>query len=477
MGMSYFDIGGDVETVRAELQQYLQRFELRLWPGEQRFRADGKGDLYDRAVAAKPAREWASELGYGYRGPTPLWDDAKIEAELRTFLGDCLVWPTRREFNARNRGDLHSAVSRSGGPARWARVMNVIPPDADASYFTEDVIRALLPRAVELNGGEFPTGAQLRNLRLGRLQTAMAMHGGAKRWAAELGYGDEPFTDEMIEAKLRNLVEAYGGWPTERQFADAGENALLREARRRGIKNWAEKLGVTPPRRGRRREWPDERIISELSTFVAGREVWPTAKEFKVAGYTELFEAASRHRGMRHWSEHFGIQMRAQTPGARGPKTTAGTWTEERIISEAAKLVKLTGVPEPSFTQAAQHGFSKLWEAMRKHGGAGLWWEQADQAAALLPADADLSPAGMRSEYRSVHWTHERILVELAELIRLNDGVEPTRKQAMAMSSDAGNLWQAMYQKRGPAYYFTELAAKSDEPAHRHEVAELLLVA
>jgi Fic family protein len=51
------------------------------------------------------------------------WTDALIERELRAYLDGHADWPRPAEFRAAGRGDLYAAASRSGGIARWRRML------------------------------------------------------------------------------------------------------------------------------------------------------------------------------------------------------------------------------------------------------------------------------------------------------------------------------------------------------------------
>lgn|GEM_PF-1747235 len=56
-----------------------------------------------------------------------------------------------------------------------------------------------------------------------------------------------------------------------------------------------------------RRRWTDERIRTELSSFCADRTTWPSAAEFKAAGRSDLYVAASRYGGIGFWSAELGF--------------------------------------------------------------------------------------------------------------------------------------------------------------------------
>ena len=56
-----------------------------------------------------------------------------------------------------------------------------------------------------------------------------------------------------------------------------------------------------------RRHWTSDRIRSELVRFCAGRPAWPSAHEFKSAGHTDLYVAASRYGGVAFWAAELGL--------------------------------------------------------------------------------------------------------------------------------------------------------------------------
>jgi hypothetical protein len=57
----------------------------------------------------------------------------------------------------------------------------------------------------------------------------------------------------------------------------------------------------------RQRQWTDGRIRDELARFCAGRKTWPSAQEFKGAGRTDLYVAASRYGGIGFWAAELGL--------------------------------------------------------------------------------------------------------------------------------------------------------------------------
>src|SRR2546421_9794368 len=61
-----------------------------------------------------------------------------------------------------------------------------------------------------------------------------------------------------------------------------------------------------------RRHWTKDRIRSELVHFCAGRPAWPSAREFKSAGHTDLYVAASRYGGVAFWATELGLARAAR---------------------------------------------------------------------------------------------------------------------------------------------------------------------
>ncbi len=59
------------------------------------------------------------------RGRPRTWDDTLIERELRAFVSGRGSWPSPTDFRTAGRGDLYAAASRSGGIARWRRIVGL----------------------------------------------------------------------------------------------------------------------------------------------------------------------------------------------------------------------------------------------------------------------------------------------------------------------------------------------------------------
>jgi Fic family protein len=99
-------------TANTELRQLVQHRVL-----ETRGSGPATRYVFSAAATARPAGK--------RRGRPVVWNDTLIERELRTFLGDRDSWPSPKEFQDAGRGDLYGAASRSGGIARWRRMLGL----------------------------------------------------------------------------------------------------------------------------------------------------------------------------------------------------------------------------------------------------------------------------------------------------------------------------------------------------------------
>lgn len=59
--------------------------------------------------------------------------------------------------------------------------------------------------------------------------------------------------------------------------------------------------------RGRPVTWTDDRIEQELRGILIRYDGWPSRDEFKRAGKADLYRAASRRGGIRHWRRELGV--------------------------------------------------------------------------------------------------------------------------------------------------------------------------
>jgi hypothetical protein len=125
---------------------------------------------------------------------------------------------------------------------------------------------------------------------------------------------------ELVEAGL--LVRVGGGRATRYRLAQAGDSG--------------------------RRRWTDERIRTELTSFCADRTTWPSAGEFKAAGRSDLYVAASRYGGIRLWAAELGF------PRAERRHTTRPLFPRRAVLAVAAVLAFALGAGVAALALRAQ---------------------------------------------------------------------------------------------------------------------------
>jgi hypothetical protein len=116
---------------------------------------------------------------------------------------------------------------------------------------------------------------------------------------------DEPFTraDYETVAHVSRSQAAY----------DLAELVKLGLVERLGSGR-ATRYRAARPGAGRRRKWTPERIRTELEEFCEELEEWPRASEFKEAGRSDLYLAASRYGGIDHWADELGFVEAEEEP-------------------------------------------------------------------------------------------------------------------------------------------------------------------
>ena len=180
--------------VREQLNVFLAGRSV--WPTRKKFEAAGRKTLRDAVGRTGGIEMWAAEFDLPVqdlrRGSRRVWDDARIEAELRRFLGDRDDWPTTAEFERAGLDSLRSAIYRhGGGTRRWARRLGVRRPRHGRSlprgrFWTDERIESEL---CEFTAAEQSWPGWLAFDRGGRapLYRAASLYGGIPRWRRRLG--------------------------------------------------------------------------------------------------------------------------------------------------------------------------------------------------------------------------------------------------------------------------------------------------
>lgn len=99
------------------------------------------------------------------------------------------------------------------------------------------------------------------------------------------------------------------------------------------------RLPASSPQAGRRR-WTSDRIRAELQAFCAGRTSWPSAAEFKRAGRSDLYVAASRYGGIGFWAAEVGLGP-ASRPAVDEPRARRPLWGRRTVLALAGLLLLL----------------------------------------------------------------------------------------------------------------------------------------
>ena len=164
--------------------------------------------------------------------PRAPWSEERVERELRAWFTQQSFdrWPAYRTFAEHGRKRLHAQLVRHGGPARWAARLGVQLVDRRGGRLPdEDILPTLLALVDEHGLTRFPTLAWLTANGPYGLAQAVRRTGGGVRWARELELKAQRvrWTDELIEAALRDVVSELGHWPTKAEARAAGVTGVM----------------------------------------------------------------------------------------------------------------------------------------------------------------------------------------------------------------------------------------------------------
>lgn len=99
-----------------------------------------------------------------------------------------------------------------------------------------------------------------------------------------------------------------------------------------------------PRSQSSQRHWTNERIQAGLVGFCANRTTWPTAGDFKAAGHTDLYVAASRYGGIGFWASQLGFSRTAPVEPQRPTRSIRPLLRWAPVgIGFAALLVSMAG--------------------------------------------------------------------------------------------------------------------------------------
>ena len=167
---------------------------------------------------------------------------------------------------------------------------------------------------------------------------------------------------KRIETELREFLGEQTTWPTYLEFAGAGRARLHAQVYRYGGPYyWGQRLGVKI--RPSSVRWSQARVRDALAPFLAGKERWPTRREFTAAGLSAVRDAAINRGGIAHWAEQFEL------PHASRPRRR---WPPEQIEAQLKRLIDEREF-FPSRDEFIAADLDKLYGAVLRHGGIPYW--------------------------------------------------------------------------------------------------------
>ena len=226
------------------------------------------------------------------------------------------VFPSRGEFAAAGLHGLYSTLERRGLLNAWAARIGLkrrAPPAALASratrvLWTDDRIERTL-RELCAGRERFPTNRELIQAGLGGLYARLYRRGELDLWAARLGLVRQRsrWTDDEIQRALDGLCDGLERFPTREQFRDAGLESLHGVLQARGaLDSWARRLGLA-----RRPRWNEETIAAALGELCAGRDRFPSGREFRDAGLGGLYSILGRRGELDRWAHQLKLPRRS----------------------------------------------------------------------------------------------------------------------------------------------------------------------
>lgn len=154
------------------------------------------------------------------------WPRERVEHELRHFLQGWTIWPSEAAFRKRGRTRLLRQVELHGGIVHWANHFDMPLKRRQFVSWTDERIHAAL-QPVLADRTTFPTITEFAAQGQLTLARAITARGGFAHWATEMGLprshrrdcGSRRYwTDERIEATLRDLAQDHDAYPLRREF-------------------------------------------------------------------------------------------------------------------------------------------------------------------------------------------------------------------------------------------------------------------
>jgi hypothetical protein len=260
----------------------------------------------------------------------PDWDSGRIRAELEHFLERREVWPGFAEFQRAGRAALHEQVRRRGGPRAWAAITRrrweaYQPLSNKAGWSRARVEKEL--RDYLIGHTKWPTYRRFEHDGKQQLRRALRWYDTPEKWARhfrlELSFSQRSRHSRSYEQLLAEIADFTAGrpdWPLRREFMAAGRGWLYETIVKQRLEGrLAADLRLRLP--PSKRPWTDDTITTVLDGFLAGRERWPTRREFAAAGLRGLQATIERRGTKAAWAQRYGLETR--DVAARGTRSAS----------------------------------------------------------------------------------------------------------------------------------------------------------
>jgi hypothetical protein len=211
-----------------------------------------------------------------------------------------------------------------------------------ARHWTEDAIRRELESFLPAFDA-WPPYPWFRATGRRGLWQAIAKRGGPERFAAEYGLAYRPYAWGITEAEVRARLRAalrgsnLAAWPPRAWLRQrAGADLVAAVDRFGGPGRWARELGL-PLRHRQAHRWTPETIEIALANLVAGRQTWPSRREFAEAGLEGLYHAITRTDGHAAMAACYGLPLQRPRRRRAAPRRTQAGWASAASLAGTSR--------------------------------------------------------------------------------------------------------------------------------------------
>jgi DNA-binding transcriptional ArsR family regulator len=144
------------------------------------------------------------------------------------------------------------------------------------------------------------------------------------------------------------------------------------------------------------RHWTSDRIRQELERFCAGRKTWPSAREFKRTGRTDLYIAASRYGGIRFWAAELDLPRDGYVSIPRAPLRRFARWSWAASGAAIGALLVGAAVAFVYGSPSRQENLGATRATVVKHTGAAPQRSRATPRRSRAETETKANRAGSR---------------------------------------------------------------------------------